>query len=73
MYYNEMDQKNKSMEEERKGLLVHSIVTVIVCILLLSINLIFTPEFLWFVFPWIGMSLGVAFHYFMGIRRAQTI
>ena len=73
MYYNEMDQKNKSMEEERKGFFVHSIVTVSVCIILLAINLTFTPGFMWFVLPWIGMSLGVAFHYFMGIKRTQAV
>lgn len=69
MYYNEMEEKRSRNAEERKGFLVHSVVTVLVCILLLTINLIFVPNFLWFIFPWIGLSLGLAFHYFQGIRK----
>lgn len=72
MYYNEMEEKTNRIEEEKKGLQVHAVITLLVCMLLLAINLIFVPNFMWFIFPWTGMGLGLAYHYFMGVRRMES-
>ena len=63
-----------SKEEERKGLKIHSFVTLCVAILVTIINLAVCPQFLWFFFPVAGMSIGLLFHY-MGVRcsRAKVI
>jgi len=57
-----------AIQESRRGLLVHTSITVIVIAALIVINVLLAPEFPWSVFPAIGMSIGVAFHYF-GIRH----
>ena len=33
-------------------------------------NLTFVPEVIWFVFPVVGMSIGVVAHYIFGVRLA---
>lgn len=69
--------KNKrreyEMSEARKGMVVHVAITGVVCTVLAAVNLIFVPEFLWFIFPLIGMSIGLAAHYIFGIRLAPKI
>jgi hypothetical protein len=52
-------------EEERKGFRIHRTVYLCVISMLTLINLIVTPEFLWCIFPLAGMSIGLAFHYFI--------
>ena len=37
---------------------------------LIAINLLFIPQFLWFVFPLIGWGSGLAIHYYLGVRSA---
>ena len=58
------------LREARKGLIAHSIVVAFVTILLASINLIFFPEVIWFIYPGLGMGLGVVVHYIFGLRLA---
>ena len=57
-----------AIQESRRGLLVHILIAVIVIAALIVINVLLAPEFPWSIFPVIGMSLGVAFHY-LGIRH----
>lgn len=47
----------------RGGLQIHAAVTVAVIALLTVINLLTVPEFPWFIFPTIGMALGVGARY----------
>ena len=54
-------------KEATKGFKVHLGVTVAVSSLLVTINMLTVPQFPWFVFPTVGMSVGVIVHYF-GIR-----
>jgi hypothetical protein len=61
------DQRKEA--EERKGFRIHRTVYVFVSALLTLINLILTPEFLWFLFPLAGMGLGLVLHYFLGVRK----
>jgi hypothetical protein len=56
------------------GLQWHVAVFVVVNLLLVTINFMFTPGFSWFVFPLLGWSIGLFFHVFAvksgGQRRA---
>jgi hypothetical protein len=54
-------------KEEMKGFKIHAAVTVFVLALLIFINLLVVPEFLWFLFPLLGMTIGLAVHYYFGV------
>ncbi|WP_366924573.1 2TM domain-containing protein [Metallumcola ferriviriculae] len=54
--------KNR-VEEEKRGFVIHRMVYFCVITLLAFINLTFSPEFIWFVFPLIGWGLGLTIHY----------
>ena len=56
------------LEDARKGMLAHTIITLGVWTILVFVNLVFVPEFLWVVFPIIGMSIGLAVHYVFGVH-----
>ena len=57
--------------EETKGFKIHALVNVFVLTLLIAVNLIFVPQFLWSVFPLVGMSIGLAVHYYFGIHSLK--
>jgi hypothetical protein len=59
------------MSEARKGLIVHTAITGVVSTVLAVVNLTLVPQVIWFVFPVVGMSIGVAVHYFLGVRLAS--
>ena len=59
-------------KEEMKGFKIHAIVTIFVIMLLVIVNLLVVPEFLWFVFPLFGMSFGLAVYYYFGIHINNT-
>lgn len=64
-----MNYYQRNEEEERKGFRIHATVYLCVSMLLTVINVILTPEFLWFLFPLAGMGLGLMLHYFLGIKK----
>jgi hypothetical protein len=55
-------QEAKKRVEAKIGFFVHLAVYVGVNILLIIINLITSPRYLWFKWPLIGWSIGVFFH-----------
>ncbi len=55
-------QKAKERVEVIKGLYIHLIVYAVVNLILFSINMIFSPEDLWFFWPLMGWGIGVALH-----------
>jgi hypothetical protein len=55
--------------EERKGFRVHGIVYACVNVVLITANLVFVPQFLWFLFPLLGWGLGLTMHYVLGVRE----
>ncbi len=71
---NEM-RTQEDLKGARIGMLAHAIVYVIVSAVLVTVNFIFVPQFLWFVFPVTGMGIGVTMHYVFGVylveRRAK--
>jgi len=50
-------------EKEKKGFFIHRLVYFCVIPMLALINLTFSPEFIWFVFPLVGWGMGLAIHY----------
>lgn len=56
------------VEEERTGFKIHRMVYVCIIGLLILVNMMFTPDFIWFIFPLIGWGMGLAIH-FMNIRN----
>ena len=58
------------IRRERKAFTIHAIAYAIGNSILIAINLLFVPQFLWFVFPLVGWGSGLAIHYYLGIRTA---
>lgn len=52
----------KKRVEARFGFYIHAAVFVAVNLLLIAINLINSPEVMWFVWPLFGWGIGLAFH-----------
>ena len=65
---NEQSSNKIRVEEERKGFRIHRLVYICIIGLLMFINLTFTPEFIWFVFPLVGWGMGLMIHY-INIRK----
>ncbi len=63
-------EREVSLREARTGIRVHATVYAVVIPILVIVNLMAVPEFLWFVFPMLGWGLGLGLHYFLGYRRA---
>ena len=55
-------QKAQERVKVIKGFYIHLAVYIIVNLMLFSINMIGSPDSLWFVWPLIGWGIGVAFH-----------
>jgi 2TM domain len=46
---------------------IHAAVYVLVNILLIVLNLVYVPDFLWFFFPLIGWGIGLTMHFLFGV------
>jgi 2TM domain len=55
---------------EKKAFTIHAIAYAIGNSILIAINLLVVPQFLWFVFPFIVCGSGLAIHYYLGVRNA---
>ncbi len=58
------------IRREKKAFNIHAIAYAIGNSILIAINLLFVPQFLWFMFPLVGWSSGLAIHYYFGVRTA---
>jgi len=58
-------------KKRRKGFIAHLIAYIAVNITLVLINITFTPERIWFIFPLIGWGIGLSMHYYFGIHRLE--
>lgn len=56
--YREME-----LENAWRGFIGHLIAYILVNAMLIIINIVYTPEALWFFFPLIGWGIGLTFHY----------
>ena len=61
-------------QEGRMSFYIHAAIYVLVNILLLVINLVVVPGFLWFFFPLIGWGIGLTMHYLFAVVwiRSET-
>jgi hypothetical protein len=70
METNNRDRKcvcEERIEDAKKGMIVHAVVYVCVSALLAAINLLLVTDVIWFVYPLIGMGIGVTMHYLFGV------
>lgn len=58
------------IRRERKAFTIHALAYTIGNSILITINLLFVPQFLWFVFPLVGWGSGLAIHYYLGVHTA---
>lgn len=61
-------------KEGQSSFFVHAAIYVLVNILLLIINVMFVPTFLWFFFPLVGWGIGLVMHYLFAVQfvRRET-
>lgn len=64
-------ERNMAAREARRGVRVHAAVTVAVVLALVAVNVFVAPEFPWSVFPALGMSIGLWFHWYFAVRRGE--
>ena len=62
--------RDMMIRREKKAFTIHSIAYAIGNSALIAINLLFVPQFLWFVFPIVGWGSGLAVHYYLGVHTA---
>ena len=55
-------------EKEKRGFIIHFVVYIIVNIGLITCNLVYTPEAIWFFWPLIFWGLGLTSHYLGAVR-----
>lgn len=56
------------IEEGHMGFLAHAIVYALMNVLLIVINLVFVPAYLWFFYPLIAWGFGLLMHYLFEVR-----
>ncbi|MEM2429219.1 MAG: 2TM domain-containing protein [Nitrososphaerales archaeon] len=54
------------MEEER-SFFRYLVVYVLVNVMLIIINLVYSPKVIWFFYPLIGWGIGISMHYLFGV------
>jgi 2TM domain-containing protein len=62
--------RDMTVRREKKAFTIHAIAYAIGSSALIVINLLFVPQFLWFVFPLVGWSAGLMVHYYLGVHTA---
>lgn len=67
------EERSMAAREARRGLWIHVVVTALVVVALVAINVFVASEFPWAVFPAIGMSIGVWFHWYFGVRHGGAV
>ncbi len=59
------------IRREKKAFTIHAIAYAIGNSILIAINLLFVPQFLWLVFPLVGWGSGLVVHYYLGVHTAR--
>jgi hypothetical protein len=70
---NERLARAKKRVEDTKGLYIHLGVYVIVNTVLFAINMITSPDTLWFIWPLLGWGIGVALHVFAFVTEGRLL
>lgn len=66
-------ERRMTAREARRGFHIHAIVTLLVVVVLTVVNAFVASEFPWAVFPAVGMSIGLWFHWFFGVYRGEAL
>jgi hypothetical protein len=61
------------IEEGRIGFLAHSIIYALVNALLIVLNLLVVPGYLWFFYPLLSWGIGLGLHYLYGVRFVRRM
>jgi 2TM domain len=61
-----------TVEEARRGFVIHAAVYVVVNLILVVWNVAFVPEYYWFPFPLVGWGIGLTMHYVFGVRQIHA-
>jgi hypothetical protein len=64
-------ERRMARDDQRRGLRVHAMVTAAVSALVVVLNVTVATAFPWAVFPVLGMGLGLAFHWWFGVRQGD--
>lgn len=55
-------------EEEKRGFLVHLTIYILINIMLIIINLLYSPKTIWFFYPLLCWGIGISLHYLSSVR-----
>jgi hypothetical protein len=62
--------RKMKLEEARKGFKIHATVYGVVNAGLITLNMLTVPQVPWFIGPLVGWCIGLANHYYFGVRKA---
>ncbi len=60
-------------EERRKGFVTHLAVYLWTNAMLAVINILYSPQYLWFFYPLFGWGIGLTMHYLFGVRWVERV
>lgn len=55
------------VDEEKQGFQIHLVIYILVNLLLIVINLIYSPQQIWFIYPLVGWGIGIILHYLYSV------
>jgi hypothetical protein len=64
-------ERQMAVREAQRGFRIHALVTAVVLVGLVALNVFVASEFPWAIFPALGMSIGLWFHWYFGVRRGD--
>lgn len=68
-------ERQLTRKEERQGFRIHAAIYLLVNLLLFGINMAVITrtgeDFVWFVFPLVFWGIGLAMHYYFGVRAFE--
>ncbi|HEY3199705.1 MAG TPA: 2TM domain-containing protein [Actinomycetes bacterium] len=64
-------ERELTMKDARKGLVVHTVVTLLVWAVVIPVNVFVAAEFPWSIFVVAGTGIGLFFHWF-GYRHTEA-
>jgi hypothetical protein len=66
-----VQERQMAARDAERGFRIHALVTVVVLVGLVALNVFVASELPWAIFPAVGMSIGLWFHWFFGVRHGD--
>ena len=66
-----VQERQLASRDAERGFRIHALVSAVVVAGLVALNVFVASEFPWSVFPALGMSIGLWFHWFFGVRHGD--